>query len=46
MVGAMPGSRAGRLADIRLPDADGPEVRLGSLWGETPAVLVFLRHYG
>jgi hypothetical protein len=35
-----------RLAEIVLPDADGREVRLGSLWAERPAVLVFLRHYG
>jgi hypothetical protein len=34
------------LAEIALPDADGREVRLGSLWAERPAVLVFLRHYG
>ena len=35
-----------QLADIALPDPDGNEIRLGSLWEETPAVLVFLRHYG
>ena len=34
------------LADISLPDTSGREVRLGSLWHEGPAVLVFLRHYG
>jgi hypothetical protein len=34
------------LAGIVLPDADGNEVRLGSLWEATPAVIVFLRHYG
>ena len=34
------------LAPIVLPDAGGPEIRLGSLWGRQPAVLVFLRHYG
>jgi hypothetical protein len=34
------------LARITLPDADGNEVRLGSLWEESPAVVVFLRHYG
>jgi hypothetical protein len=37
---------AARLAPIVLPDADGQRVRLGSLWADTPAVLVFLRHYG
>ena len=35
-----------RLADITLPDADGQPVRLGSLWADAPAVVVFLRHYG
>ncbi len=35
-----------RLAPISLPDADGHPVRLGFLWAETPAVVVFLRHYG
>ena len=34
------------LAEITLPDTDSREVRLGSLWEENPAVLVFLRHYG
>ncbi len=34
------------LAPISLPDPDGREVRLGSLWEAGPAVLVFLRHYG
>ena len=35
-----------RLAMIQLPDSDGREQRLGSLWLRQPAVLVFLRHYG
>jgi hypothetical protein len=35
-----------RLAMIELPDSDGREVRLGSLWLRQPAVIVFLRHYG
>jgi hypothetical protein len=39
-------ARADELADVVLEDADGEEVRLGSLWEERPAVLVFLRHYG
>ena len=34
------------LADIVLPDTEEREIRLGSLWQESPAVLVFLRHYG
>ena len=37
---------AGDLAEIRLRDPDGREVRLGDLWDERPAVLVWLRHYG
>jgi hypothetical protein len=35
-----------RLAMINLPDSEGREVRLGSLWLLQPAVIVFLRHYG
>lgn len=35
-----------RIAMIQLPDTDGHEMRLGSLWLKQPAVLVFLRHYG
>ena len=41
-----PSSLAAALADISLPDVDGRDVRLGSLWEAGPAVLVFLRHYG
>jgi hypothetical protein len=37
---------AARLAPVVLPDADGAEVRLGALWGDAPAAVVFLRHYG
>lgn len=37
---------AARLAPLVLPDADGGTVRLGTLWAEAAAVLVFLRHYG
>jgi hypothetical protein len=37
---------AARLAPIVLPDADGAEIRLGALWVDAPAVVVFLRHYG
>jgi len=39
-------SLSGKLADIVLPDPDGREVRLGSLWASRPGVIVFLRHYG
>ena len=41
-----PPARADALADIVLPDQDSSEVRLGDLWSERPAVLVWLRHYG
>jgi hypothetical protein len=39
-------ARADELAGVVLEDSNGDEVRLGSLWQERPAVLVFLRHYG
>jgi len=42
----MANSLSGALADMVLPDVDGREVRLGSLWENTPAVVAFLRHYG
>jgi hypothetical protein len=34
------------LSPIVLPDADGHQISLGSLWERQPAVVVFLRHYG
>ncbi|HLJ51243.1 MAG TPA: hypothetical protein VKU01_34780 [Bryobacteraceae bacterium] len=42
----MTGSLSAALGDIVLPDADGAPTRLGSLWERSPAVVVFLRHYG
>src|SRR5438132_1353509 len=36
-------SLSGKLAGIALPDSEGQEIRLGSLWADSPAVLVFLR---
>ena len=39
-------SLSARLAPISLPDADGNPLRLGALWADAPAVVVFLRHYG
>jgi len=39
-------SLSSKLAAIVLPDADGQPVQLGTLWRESPAILVFLRHYG
>ena len=37
---------SGKLANLTLPDTEGKPVRLGSLWADSPAVVVFLRHYG
>lgn len=41
-----PPERADELAEIVLQDHDGRAVRLGDLWSERPAALVWLRHYG
>ena len=35
-----------KLADVTLEDADDRPVRLGSLWQDRPAALVFVRHFG
>ena len=42
----MPTSFSSRLAEISLPDSEGKQLRLGTLWANQPAVIVFLRHYG
>ena len=34
------------LAPVRALGIDGEEVRLGTLWEDQPAMLVFLRHFG
>jgi hypothetical protein len=34
------------LEELRLPDSEGRERRLGDLFAERPVVLVFLRHFG
>jgi hypothetical protein len=39
-------SFAEKLAAITLPNSDGQQIRLGSLWEQRPAVVAFLRHYG
>jgi len=36
----------GAIENIELLDTEGQPVRLGSLWEDGPAVLVWLRHYG
>jgi hypothetical protein len=41
-----PPTDAKQLEDIVLHDWRGNDVRLGELWSEGPALLVFLRHYG
>jgi hypothetical protein len=41
-----PPSDARDLEDIVLRDWHGRDVRLGDVWSENPALLVFLRHYG
>jgi hypothetical protein len=41
-----PPQRADALAELVMPDQDGNPVRLGDLWRDGPAVLVWLRHYG
>jgi hypothetical protein len=34
------------LAAVAVKDVEGNDVRLGDLWRDGPAVLVFVRHYG
>ena len=41
-----PPATADTLAEIALPDHEGNFVRLGELWDQQPAALVWLRHYG
>jgi hypothetical protein len=41
-----PPADASAIENTELPGVDGEPVRLGSLWEEGPAVLVWLRHYG
>ncbi len=35
-----------KLSQIVLPDSEGQQIRLGSLWATQPCVVAFLRHYG
>ncbi len=39
-------ARSASLADLVLRDHEDGEVRLGDLWADSTAVLVWLRHYG
>ena len=41
-----PPADARAMEDIVLRDWRGRDVRLGDMWSENPALLVFLRHYG
>jgi hypothetical protein len=41
-----PPADASAIDDVELLDTSGEPVRLGSLWEEGPAVIVWLRHYG
>ena len=34
------------IQDLKLPDSRDQEVRLGDLWRDRPAAIVWLRHYG
>ncbi len=42
----LPEATLGGLAAIELDAADGGRVRLGDLWEEEHAIVVWLRHYG
>ena len=37
---------ATRISGIELSDWTGERVRLGTVWKDRPAVLVFIRHFG
>jgi prostamide/prostaglandin F2alpha synthase len=41
-----PPDDASDLAQIVVKDLGAADVRLGALWEDGPAVVVFLRHYG
>jgi hypothetical protein len=41
-----PPADARELGRVTVRDLEDREVRLGDLWEDQPAVLVFLRHYG
>jgi len=46
MTGTTTPTSADELADIVLKDHEGGDVRLGDLWKDRRAALVWLRHYG
>jgi hypothetical protein len=41
-----PDSAIRKLGKVQLQELDGSTTPLGSLWGDRPAAIVFLRHYG
>ena len=41
-----PPQDASELAGVTVKDLEGGDVRMGELWSERPAALVFIRHYG
>jgi len=41
-----PGMDVHALAELTLPDSEGRPQRLGDLWADRPALLVFARHFG
>ncbi len=42
----MEATLSAELSEIVLPDTDGKQIRLGTLWASAPCVVAFLRHYG
>ena len=34
------------LADVEVKDVEGTPVRVGSLWADRPAVVIWVRHFG
>jgi hypothetical protein len=42
----MEATLSAKLSEIVLPDTDGKQIRLGTLWASAPCVVACLRHYG
>jgi hypothetical protein len=42
----MPDTISSRIAPINLPDTQGGQLTLGTLWRDRPAIVLFLRHWG
>ena len=41
-----PATAIKKLGQVELEELDGGKTRLGELWKDRPAAMVFLRHYG